>query len=473
MEPIQPKKKSSLNPRQRWQLSGLAAAGLTVLLLGGYWTLRVSVLPELVPLLHLPTNSPAARVIAALVEPAPTVTPQPTVTTTAPIIYVPVTPLPDGEERTAKLSASATSGPSTVFLPFLNLVIVPTATPVPQTFENAVPAPDWPESLPGLTGSKLSLHVIGTGDPYVMEFVRRAHPRIIKAVDDLGWLADVKRASSATITIGRLVSNQDESWAGTIDPATAAQMYIASQLERYRLNPAVDYWEGWNEYDPNDDAKLQWYGLFEAERVCQLQALGLRGAVGGFAYGVPEYYEMELFMPALEAAHRCGGIFTLHEGVTSRPNCGVGLGATIPGSPVFPDVVLGAKMLRYRYWYEGYLKPRGLGDLPLVISELAIAPEVACGEPDGGGHTWKNFREWWVREGVGPNGEQAYLNLLAGYDAALRQDSYVWGVALFTAGAPSASDGWYTFDVHDIINPLTYYAVAAPPLTETPPNGYP
>lgn len=473
MERRRSQKRIPLNRRQRWQLFGLATVGGCLLLLGGYWALRTSVLPELVPLLHIPTNSPAARVIAALTGPDASATPAP-VTTPAPQIFnVPLTPLPDGEHVDSKLFPSATSGPGTVYMPFLNIVVVPTPTPMPQTFEEAVPAPNWPDSLPGLTGSKLSLHVIGTGDPYVMEFVRRAHPRILKAVDDLGWLAEVKAASSATITIGRLVSNQDESWAGTIDPAMAAQMYIASQLERYRLNPAVDYWEGWNEYDPNDDAKLIWYGQFEAERVCQLQALGLRGAVGGFAYGVPEYHEMEFFLPALEAAYRCGGIFTLHEGVTSRLNCGIGLGATIPGSPVFPDVVLGSKMLRYRYWYEGYLKPRGLGDLPLVISELAIAPEVACGEPDGGGHTWKNFRDWWVKEGVGPSGEQAYLNLLAGYDAALRQDSYVWGVALFTAGAPSPSDGWYPFDVHDIINPLTYYAVAAPPLTETPPNGYP
>lgn len=465
-------KKIVLTRRQRWQFLGLAAAASGILLISLYWALRVSVLPELVPLLNIPTNSPAARIIAALMQSTPTASPGAPATTPQ-SIYVPLTQMPDGEQRDddSLPLPTAASGPSTVYMPLLSVVVAPTPTPVPQTFESAAPEPDWPDSLPGLTGSKLSLHTLGDGDPYIMEFVRRAHPRVIKAVDNVGWLSEVKAASSATVTIGRL-SGQDESWAGVMDPAVAAQTYIGSQLERYRLNPGVDYWEGWNEYDPNDDAKLRWYGQFEAERVCQMQALGLRAAVGGFAYGVPEYYEMEFFLPALEAAYRCGGIFTLHEGISSRLNCGIGLGATIPGSPDFSSVVLGHHMLRYRYWYEGYLKPRGLGDLPLVISELAVAPDSGCGGPGNAGAGWKDFRDWWVKEGIGPSGEQAYVNLLAGYDAELRRDSYVWGVTIFTAGASSASDGWFVMDVHDVIRPLAYYAVTVPPPAELP-GGYP
>ena len=79
-----------------------------------------------------------------------------------------------------------------------------------------------------------------------MEFVRRAQPAVMKSVDDLGFLAEVKAVSPRTITIGRIsIDSQDYSG----NPEEAAQRFVAENLEKYRLNPAVDYWEGWNEPD--------------------------------------------------------------------------------------------------------------------------------------------------------------------------------------------------------------------------------
>ena len=323
------------------------------------------------------------------------------------------------------------------------------------------PTPRWPDGLTTRTDSKISLHVVRNADPYIMEFVRRVRPRVIKAVDDLGWLSDVKAASPNTVTIGR-ISGQNESWPEQKDPVAAAREYVDANLAKYRANPGVDYWEAWNEFVPVTTARWEWYAAFEAARACDMQDLGLHAAVGGFAAGSPEYSEMALFVPALAGAHKCGGIFTLHEGVSPLPGCGVfsNIAGVIPGAPSFAATTVGYFMLRYRFWYEGYLKPRGLGDLPLAISELEIGglvPGQSCNGP--GGASWKPYAEYWVKNGVGPDGIHAYVNLLAWYDSNIRQDPYVIGAAIFTAGAPDAGSNWYITDVHDAIIPLAYYEV--------------
>ena len=129
--------------------------------------------------------------------------------------------------------------------------------------------------------------------------------------------------------------------------------------------------------------------------------------------------------------------------------------AIIPGAPAFPGRNMGYLMLRYRFWYEGYLKPLGLGDVPLVISEVAvggIVPGQPCNGP--GGASWKDFSAFWIKHGVGADGPHAWTNLLAWYDSELQQDRYVLGAAIFTAGG---TPGWDGNDMHDVIIPLAYY----------------
>lgn len=363
-----------------------------------------------------------------------------------------------------------TSTPKHYYAYLPNLVyVVPTATPRSQAEllpepPPVPPTPNWPNGLDRLTNSKLGVHVVQNNDPFIMEFIRRARPRVVKSVGDLGWLADVKQVSPNTVTIGR-IAEQNEDWVLSMTPEDAADLYIASQLERYRLNPGADYWEGWNEFVPVNPDRLRWYTRFEAHRACALQALGFRAAVGGFSVGVPEYSEMAIFLPALEAAYRCGGIFHLHEYNSPTMDCGVTVNQTgaIPGAPNFGAVPVGYHALRYRFWYEGYLKPRGLGDLPLVISEAGIEGRPNAGGPcnDPGGRAWKSYADWWVQQGYGPTGAEAYVNLLAWYDSQMRQDPYVIGATLFTAGA-NFDGGWGPFDLHDVFVPLAHYAVALP-----------
>lgn len=348
-------------------------------------------------------------------------------------------------------------GPYRVFLPaLLKLPLLPPETPTKPEPPAVTPALGWPDGLAHRTASKLGLHVVRNNDAYIMEYVRRVRPRVMKSVDDLGWLSEVKLASPNTITVGR-INGQNENWPEELAPEAAARQYVDDNLNKYRLNPGVDYWEGWNEFVPVTEARWHWYAAFEAARACDMQTLGLHAAVGGFAAGTPEYSQMAYFMPALAAAHRCGALFTLHEGISPLPGCGVFINKydIIPGAPPFPGINMGYLMLRYRFWYEGYLRPLGLADLPLMISEVAvggIVPDQWCNGP--GGASWKDFSDFWIQNGVGPNGPQAWTNLLAWYDSELRVDPYVIGTTIFTAGG---LPGWDGSDLHDVIIPLSYY----------------
>jgi hypothetical protein len=380
-----------------------------------------------------------------------------------------VPPAPTAANR-GQPSTDATPGPYQVFLPLLlgteqlflplllNQTAEPSGTPTQPEPPPVPPLAGWPDGLGSRTDSKLGLHVVRNNDSYILEYVRRVRPRVMKSVDDLGWLSDVKLASPNTVTIGR-ISGQNENWPEQLSPEAAATQFINANLNKYRLNPGVDYWEGWNEFVPVTEARWKWYAAFEAARACDMQALGLHAAVGGFAAGTPEYNEMAFFLPALEAAHRCGGIFTLHEGVSPLPGCGIFMNkaAVIPGAPAFPGVNVGYIMLRYRFWYEGYLKPMGLGDLPLEISELEVGGIVPGSPCDGpGGASWMDFIDFWVHHGVGPDGPHAWANLLAWYDSEIRLDPYVLGTTVFTARAIN-DPRWGTADLHQVIIPLAFY----------------
>ena len=109
-------------------------------------------------------------------------------------------------------SALPAAGPYVVFLPDVrNQPVVPTPISTKPEPPAVTPAAGWPNGLASQSDSKLGLHVVANNDPYIMEFVRRVRPRVMKSVDDLGWLSDVKLASPNTVTIGR-ISGQDETW---------------------------------------------------------------------------------------------------------------------------------------------------------------------------------------------------------------------------------------------------------------------
>jgi len=230
---------------------------------------------------------------------------------------------------------------------------------------------------------------------------------------------------------------------GRVDPAQAATDYINQHLGEYRANPYIDYWEGWNEFvwTGGEVSRIQWFAQFEASRACQMQDLGLKAAVGGFAVGWPNTYaEFEHVLPMIEAAQRCGAIFHIHEYNRPLMYCGVASNRPdlIPGAPAISQPA-GPLTLRYRLWYEGWLRPRGLADVPLLISEAGLDSVPATGDcigidpypSDPSRKTWKHFGDWWVQQGIGASAELAYVNQLAWLDREMRHDSYVLGATIF------------------------------------------
>jgi hypothetical protein len=319
----------------------------------------------------------------------------------------------------------------------------PSPTPVP------LPTPAWPPALSQPGRSKLGLHVIQNNTPDIMEFIRRTKPAVIKGLGGFGWSIEVKRVSPETVTIARLLEDADEGIM-TGDPEKRAQEFVARHLEEYLLNPGVDYWEGWNE--PLPGAHMAWYARFEAERARRMADHGLRVAIGGFATGTPEWDEFAEFLPAIEAALACDGILALHE--YAAPTMDYRMGEAMPGHPAYPD--RGVLALRYRWWYKDFLEPRGLV-IPLVISEGGIDGQVAQNlAPPGLG--WRDFTDYWVRQGLGDDDAQNYIRQLAWYDSQLQQDDYVIGVAIFTAGSPAGH--WPSFDMTNILPALAEYVVS-------------
>lgn len=337
---------------------------------------------------------------------------------------------------------------------------VPTRTPIPPTPIPPTPTPDVtatptryvsviPYDLPPtdeLGPSKIGLHVIQNNDPAIMEFVRQAQPAVMKSVGDYGFLEEVKRVSPRTITIGRFPAKH-QSISG--NPEEAAREFVADQLQYYQANPFVDYWEGWNEPDPDMEG-MAWYARFEQERIREMARHGYKAAIGGFATGVPEMDEFALFMPAIETAHEHRAILTLHE--YGAPTIDYLYGDPLPGYPAYPD--RGSLTFRYRWFYREYLEPAGLV-IPLVITEAGIDGIIGS-RPGPNGLGWRDFQSYWAENGSwGHNGIQAYINQLAWYDAGVRQDGYVIGFTIFTAGG---GDRWRSYEVNDILPQLAGYA---------------
>ena len=392
-------------------------------------TLQVSVLPV------ASAMPPEASATSA---PSPTVTPSPSA-----ILAMPQAPA-------LKATSLLEWVRERILLPLIRSE-QPTPTPTPTVTSTPRPKPTktptlpWPAPLEAPSHSKIGLHVQWNNSSEIMEFVRRMKPPVVKAVGDFGMFPEIKEESPTTVTIGRM--NVPQPIEG--DPANAARAFVAEHLETYQLNPAVDYWEGWNE--PGLGGRMDWYAAFEAERVRAMAAHGFRCAIGSFSAGVPEWEEMAAFLPAIMAAKEHGGIFSLHE--YDAPILSRSIGAGLPGHPNYPD--RGALALRYRWWYEDYLKPRQLV-IPLAVTEVGIDGGIG-GRPGPEGGGWRDFAGYWRDEGLGNDPIRVYLEQLALYDAEMQKDSYVIGCAIFTVGA--MNQDWKSFDITDYLRHLATFVI--------------
>lgn len=349
---------------------------------------------------------------------------------------------------------TATFTPSPTTTPTATFTATPTATQTPTTTVTATPKPyaEFDTHFPVRTGSKLSLHFV-RGSPASYTFLQEARPGFVKLVDAaLTWSPDLRREFPAMLQIGR-ITDEDHSLE-QMDPVRAAKLYIATLLPLYQKYPDIDYWEGWNEWNPKtrgDAAAWQWYTHFEGARACLMQQQGYKAIIGNFATGRPEFKEMLLFVPAIRIGLKCGAILGLHE--YSAPTMQYGYGSGIPNRPNYPD--RGMLTFRYRFWYEDLLKPLDL-PIPLAITEFGIDGGIDAGRPGpraAGG--WLDYVQsgYWKDIGLDANANQAYIAQLAWYDSEMRKDPYVIGAAIYTAGAY----GYDSFEVDTLLPELTNY----------------
>lgn len=349
---------------------------------------------------------------------------------------------------------SATLTPSiTPILPSKTPTPTPTFTATPTYTPSPIPT-DGPASASypypfsrNPNKSKLSLHVIRPNDANIMEFVRQTKPTVIKLVDDFGLAEEIKAVSPGTVIVGR-VNDDNQQYNGT--PEEEGRKYVLDKLDKYRANPHVDYWEGWNEPDPGTQ-NMGWYARFEQGRVREMSRHGLRSAIGGFATGVPELNEFALFVPAIETAIQHGAILTLHE--YSAPVMTYGYGSALPGYPSYPD--RGILTLRYRWYYREILEPKNL-IIPLVITEAGI-DGIIGNRPGPPGYGWADFQQIGIEQGWGNDGAESFVNQLAWYDSEVRKDYYVWGFTVFTAGAIGH---WRNYEISPILPRLIDYGRA-------------
>ncbi|MCA9922956.1 MAG: hypothetical protein KC421_11320, partial [Anaerolineales bacterium] len=69
---------------------------------------------------------------------------------------------------------------------------------------------------------------------------------------------------------------------------------------------------------------------------------------------------------------------------------------------------------------------------------------------------WEDFQSYAVDKGWGNDGTEAFINQLAWYDAGVRQDNYVYGFTVFTAGPVGH---WKKYDIDRILPDLARYVV--------------
>jgi len=194
-------------------------------------------------------------------------------------------------------------------------------------------------------------------------------------------------------------------------------------LPHWWQRPA-DFYEPINEPDPDSLGGYKWLNAFMRTCVEIANGEGIKLALYSFATGVPEIDEFAELLPSLQLARDTGHVLALHEyGLTgSMREAGSWLTA------------------RYREYYNQLLVPKGLGDLPLIVTEAAPR----------GGHNWGDFVEEFVAD-------------VGWYDVELMRDPYVIGAALFTLG------NWANANFANALYDLAQWIIAHP-TTTTPPE---
>ena len=288
--------------------------------------------------------------------------------------------------------------------------------------------------------SKLGFHVVNGNpmDSYIQQ-LRDAgtYFKLIKCASDFGAAYSAKRYTPQTVTVGRWVG--PEAFHDFGDPLREAEAKMKTHMEQWAKNrDVIDYWEVLNEPDPQGIAGHRRLGEFYMKCMEIAEKNGYKLAILSYSVGVPEWEEFEALVElgVFEMAKAGGHILSLHE-YNYDSQC-KGWGSSLPGHPGYPD--RGVLTGRYRWWYRDFLIPLNQV-IPLAITEGGYDPIVA--DP---GSTWD-----WHQHYMDPGPEG-----LPWLDDRLREDDYVIGIALFTAGN---WDDFYEYGPTELQN-ITNYVIS-------------
>jgi hypothetical protein len=280
------------------------------------------------------------------------------------------------------------------------------------------------------------LRVVSELEPYI-----EAGPAVVKLVGGWGIAKDIPKK---TLVVGR-------KWMGDYDaqlqkntgksPLEAAEQFMGDQLDTYKSNPYITYWEGHNEPVWSTEDEMAWYAEFEVERMRLMADEGLRCVIGNFATGWPDLTLWPAFFQALEAAKKHRAILGLHEYSCPWMWWMTGKHQLDPSADQGDE---GWTTLRYRKVYRQHLIPNGL-DVPLVITECGIDPLVNPKPPGVKGGTWRHLGDFWRKHDKETDNADYYFRQLVWYDEELQKDDYVVGATIFTWG--SYGQPWADFDV--------------------------
>ncbi len=317
--------------------------------------------------------------------------------------------------------------------------------------------------------SKLGPHFIGT--PGFDRWLA-AGPRIMKF--DPSSLGASAQVPPGILVVGKLDQQDDHlgltDWKALMNrgatPAEAARDRFEAQrnifvgpnkprVDRYAVNGRIDVWEDDNEIVPDNPREAQWYAEYCIEMMRRYESIGKKRANFSFATGTPDIRPGEAedvwphLLPAVRHARDHGHYLALHEYMGPEAELGVGRvqvdkhrkripnawhGRRDPAGNPDERYPYGFCPLRYRYIYDVYLRPAGLADVPLLITECGCDGVDAVTPDDMEAGSWTHLRDgFWRRAGRDP--EPHYAGMLQWYDQRLREDDFVVGAMIFTVGA--------------------------------------
>ncbi len=260
---------------------------------------------------------------------------------------------------------------------------------------------------------------------------------VVKAVDDLGWLAGVKEGSPETIVLARVSAFELEGCPNVEHPNTdldeMANGLLSLILNKLtydaRLRGVVAYWEVANEPDPPGADGYQRLAELMIKCMEKAERYGLKLALFSLNAGTPEWDEMKAMVETgvFARAKEGGHIMALHEGTFDTHDPTSGWGQTIPGSPE----VEGAGNMNFRYRYLYHLLKKRDQVIPLVVSEWYCGDEASAST-------------------------QTLVYAVTWYDGEASKDHYFWATCPFTLG-PTGQ--WWHTDYERVYPGLVEYMI--------------